>query len=592
MSLQLFSDTLDDDPATAACDGFVGADFATKPNLLAEGIVRAGENVWMDADRMVNTRPGLRMVSLLLENNEPLPADDEEMRIQGMGYYDTPDIERLIVARGGKLYAIHSDDAAALWTLLEGAPEIAPGPVRFCQMVDRLYYLDGAGVLRWCALIVNTWEHGTITKFSNGTDMPAWQFLCAHQFRLCLVQRGGHRMYVSAVGQASAEADWIVTDNVRVGTGEGDPIRSLVSAMGGGLGVFCAGSVWSIDSSDPVVGNWSIMKVTDIAGCAEGNTVVAVGQDIYFLSQWGVCSLGALQTTDSISPASTISAPIQPFLDRINWSQIRNAWATVWGDLYLLALPLDEDTLPIKIFPFHLRTKTWMCPWTAKLAPLLLREEPTGPLALETEAGEFLIDEAGPAPVGNVLADETTGTQGAVDLIPFRGFSCGIISRFGGLSETIIGDSNGRVFLLDPSWEKDDSLPNRSQEIPSWVTTKSLDFEFPSHLKQPFWMQVLFFKSTARGVQLNLVRDGLLSWPDTALEECEKIERFETMGGAAFFPITFPIHFQRTSSFEVKRHIRDMPRFLECGLQIHCARGRLRLRSVRFATFLDTPELL
>lgn len=105
-------------------------------------------------------------------------------------------------------------------------------------------------------------------------------------------------------------------------------------------------------------------------------------------------------------------------------------------------------------------------------------------------------------------------------------------------------------------------------------------------------MQVLFFKSTARGVQLNLVRDGLLSWPDTALEECEKIERFETMGGAAFFPITFPIHFQRTSSFEVKRHIRDMPRFLECGLQIHCARGRLRLRSVRFATFLDTPELL
>ncbi|EIQ00749.1 hypothetical protein OpiT1DRAFT_05305 [Opitutaceae bacterium TAV1] len=585
MALALFNDALDDDPATAGCDGFTGSDFASKPNLLTPDTLRAGENVWMDADQLVQTRPGLRFAALL---HDAAPLAETSARVQGMGYYDTPEIERVLAARAGKIYEIAGDGPGAVSGALAGVAVSPAGAVRFAQLVDRMFYVDGAGRLRWSIYTPgDLWTHGEVTQFSNDTDMPLWRTICAHAFRMLAVDKDGRRIYVSAVGEANAAANWQQTDNLRVGTGEGDPIETVISAMGGNVIVLCSGSAWSVDTTEASPGAWVIIKVTDVAGCVAGRTAVALGQDVIFLSRWGVVSLGALATTDSINAAATLSAAIQPLIDRINWQAIGSSWATVWGDLYLLAIPLDTEAMPTRIFPYNVRTRRWMTPWSAALSGLLLGELPGGAAVLGDEAGQYLVDET-----GTLLLDSGRPPAQPLDLVEFEGFSAAVVSRFGGRAETLLGDSTGRVLKIDLSYEKDDNSPDSSQDVPSWATIKSHDFDLPAHMKQPFWLQVLFNKSTARGVQLNLVRDGLLTYPDRTLEECEVIDNLITTGTLGVFPIVFPLQFRPNAMFTVKRHIRGFPRFIECGLQVYCARGRMRLRTVRFAAFVDTPELL
>lgn len=582
MGLNLFNDALDDTPVSAGSDGFSGADLAAKPNLLAPDLVRNGRNVWMDANQLVQTRPGLRFNNLLHTGT----LAEGTTRVQGLGYYDTPAIERTLAVRNGKLYEVDGADVSAPITVIEGPEPSASLAVKFAQLVDRMFFTDG--VLRWVHFAAGGggWTHGTVTKFSNASDMPAWASICAHGFRLLAVETKGYKLYASAIGQANAEADWVQTENIRVGTGEGDPITALISGQAGNLIVLNLGSIWVVDTTAPAMSDWVIRKVTDVAGCVEGKTAVSLGQDVIFLSRYGVVSLGALADIYSISAAQTLSAPVQPFIDRINWAAIGSAFATVWQDLYLLAVPLDNETLPTVILPFNVRTRRWMTPWTATLGGVILGELPGAALIVD-EAGQFVEDEA-----GNLILDGGASPAEPLEAVPFEGFSAALVTRFLGRQETVIGDSTGRLLRLDPNYEKDDNTPTDSQDVPSWATLKAHDFDAPEYEKQPFWLEVLFQRSTATGVQLNLVRDGLLTFPDRLLDDCEIIERPITTGTLGVFPIVFPLQFKPNATYRRTFHIRGHPRFRECGLQVYCPRGRLRLRSARFSAFLDTPTLI
>jgi hypothetical protein len=581
MTLSLFNDSLDDVPVSAGCDGFSGVDIASKANLLSPDIVRDGRNVWMDSNQLLQTRPGLRFNVLLNTGTAGLASP----RIQGLGYYDTPLIERTLAVRAGKLYEINGADVSAPFNELTGPTPDPTANVRFMQLVDRMFYVDT--VLRWAHYDSGPgWTHGTVTAFDTAAPMPDWLTICAHGFRMLAVESKGYKIYASAIGQAKDAADWVQTENIRVGTGEGDPITALISGQAGNLIVLNLGSAWVVDTTDPQLANWIVRKITDVAGCVEGKTAVSFGQDVIFLSRHGVVTLGALANIDSISSAQTLSAPVQPIIDRINWAAIGNAFATLWQDLYLLAVPLDNETHPSLILPFNMRTRRWMTPWAATLGGVILGD--LGGASLFTdETGLFLEDED-----GNLILDSGGSPADPLEAVPFEGFSAALVTRFAGRQETLIGDTTGRLLKIDPSYEKDDNGPADSQDVPSWVTLKAHDFDFPQHDKQPFWLEVEFRKSTANGVQLNLVRDGLLTYPEQSLDDCEIIARPLTTGTLGVFPIVFPLEFKPNANYRRTFHIRNQPRFRECGLQVHCPRGRLSLRSARFSVFLDTPNLI
>lgn len=542
----IHNNALDDESVDAMAEGFTGVDMSTKSTRLPAGRAQLGLNMWADLDTILKGRPAFRFVSLL--NTSPGAGPH---RVQGMDYYDTPGYEAILAVREGKLYEMTGAGNSQPNSHLAGPTYSTTAQVTFSQLVDRMFGCDGT--IRWH--IYNAgWTHGTVTQFSDTTAMPTWRLICAHQFRMIAVDADGNRLYVSAVGQAHNSADWVKTDTLRVGSGEGDPITSVISAQGGRLIVVCERSAWQVDTNNVSVANWTVTRITGLTGCVARRTAVAFGQDLLFLSRYGVTSLGALQAADSINPQNTFSAPIQPIIDRINWAAVDTAWGTAWRDLYLLALPLDGNTQPKHLIGFHTRTGSWTTPWQAALPS---QEVATGPTVTAT----------------------------------FDGFTAACVTRFAVKQETLIADSCGRILRIDDSAETDESAADASHAIEQYVTLRAFDFDVPKHWKQPFWTEVEFYRSTASDVQISLVRDGLQAYPDKALAECECIAEGLVTGQLTTWPLVFPIVFQANETYRRPYHIRHFPRFREAAIQVHAAQGRLALRSVVLSAFIDTPTL-
>jgi hypothetical protein len=544
MSLALFNETKDDTPDKTGAEGFAGCDALTDPTRLGPETIRAGENIWFDADLLAQTRPGLRFNTALTRT----AVGAEAVKVRGLGYYDIPAKEAVLVSGDGKLYEITGAGNAATSNVLTPTPS-ATATAHFAQLVDRMFYSEGT--LRWSLWSGVAWSHGSVTAFSNAAAMPAWGVICAHGLRLLAYDPATDKIHASAVGQASAAGDWVQTENIRVGTGEGDPVLALISGQNGFLVVIKERSAWYVDTSDASVGNWSSRRITNLAGAVAGRTAVQVGQDVLFLSSFGVVALGALATTDSISPAANLSRPLQPFIDRINPAALGTAWATLWRDHYLLAVPLDAATQPSHLLPFNTTTRRWGAPWACTM------------------------------PAHSVGAG-----------VAFTGWSGAVVANFGAVQETLLADNTGRVFRLDRTYEKDESAPNVTQDIVSWLTIRACDHGLAENWKQPLLAIVEWFNSTGADVQINLVRDGRRSYPDLALNACEVIAANLATNALMTFPIKFPWQFQPNAGYTRQFPLRGRGRYKHASLQIVSRKNRLKLRAARLASFVDAPDLM
>lgn len=546
--MRLFNEALDEEPVDKSAAGFVGMDAVKPPRDLPPSLVRAGRNMWADVDGILQTRPSFKFNSLL--NTSPGAGDK---RVQGAGYYDTPVIERVLAIREGKLYEVQSAGNNATNAHLAGPTPSATNDAHFAQLIDRMLYVYGTAAVGWSIYSGGAWSHGTVTQFSDATAMPSWSFICTHGQRAFAYDPATNKLYASAVGQAHNAADWVKTNNIIVGDGTGDPLKRAISSQSGRLVVLNEASAWWADTSSATVANWTTGRITSKTGCVEGKTAVEIGQDIYFLSRHGVVSLGHLQALDSISPATSLSAAVQPFIDRINWSAISSAWATTWNKLYVLALPIDNGSVPTLLLCYNTLTQRWSTPWTCTLAD----------------------------------ADLGGGITGGT----FTGWTTAVVSRFGAKDETLVCDNTGRLLRLDATGEDDESAAATSQDIESWATTSAWVFDYPRNYKQPFWVSFEFFQSTATSVQVNLVRDGLRAYPDRALDECEIIVENLSTNNQTTFPLVFPLIFQPNDAYSKSFTIRDKARFQEAGIQFVSASGRLKLRLVTMAAFIDSPVL-
>lgn len=546
MSLALYNDALDDVPVKEQSDRFIGSDNSAKPTRLAENMIRRGENMWMDVDGLLRARPGLRFNALLATTT----AAPDSTRVQGMGYFDTPARERTLAVCQGDLREILTDGNNATTNLLLAASTATNVAVTFAQLVDRMFYTEGT--IRW-AYNSGAWSFGTVTTFSDATAMPSWRTIVAHGFRLLAVDADGIKIYASAIGNAETNTNWVKTDNIRVGTGEGDPIVRLVSSQSGYLIAVTERAAYQIDTSSSTVANWVVRKITGLTGCVDGKTAVEIGQDVIFLSRYGVVTLGALVDTISLNPSTTLSAPMQSYIDRINWTSIAKAWATAWRDLYILALPVDSDTYPTLLLTFNTRTGQWGTPWKCTL------------------------------PNAN-LGGGNTAT--------FTGWAAGLVVRFSTKQETLIADTCGRVMRLDDVYEKDDQTASVSQEITSWATLRSHHFGAEEAFKQPFWLEIDWYNSTGSNVQVNIVCDGLKTYPEKALVDCDIVDSGLGTNNVTSFPIIFPLVFQANETYRRSWSLRGMSRCREVAVQIVCQQGRMKVRTVRIAAFIDTVALV
>ena len=317
-----------------------------RPNLLNRDQFSDGKNVDVDTFGTVVTRKG----------TVKFPSTAHSTNIQGLAYYDNPTAtkERLISATGGNLYRCDASEIS--WTQLTGAKNTvhATNQVDFVQLVDKMFVADGSSKMRM------------ITNDANST-VPS-----EHGLEFTSITSHTNRLFGFGVSGQPDDALWAsdvldgttwntTTNQIRIGGHSGDPIRALHSWHNFNLLVFKERSVYIVNT-DPsllLAANWWIKKVSDRVGCIARRTVAQVGGDCFFLSRFGVMSVGQImEGAQTIVEPQPISTPIRDWIDKINWSKANTSCATFWNNRYLLSVQIGSDT-PNYTFVYNTVTRSW-----------------------------------------------------------------------------------------------------------------------------------------------------------------------------------------------------------------------------------------
>lgn len=331
---------------------FIGGQVSgVRPNLLNQDQFSDGKNVDVDTFGTVVTRKG----------TVKFPSTAHSTNIQGLAYYDNPTAtkERLISATGGNLYRCDASESS--WTQLTGAKNTvhATNQVDFVQLVDKMFVADGSSKMRM------------ITNDANST-VPS-----EHGLEFTSITSHTNRLFGFGVSGQPDDALWAsdildgetwntTTNQIRIGGHSGDPIRALHSWHNFNLLVFKERSVYIVNT-DPsllIAANWWIKKVSDRVGCIARRTVAQVGGDCFFLSRFGVMSVGQImEGAQTIVEPQPISTPIRDWIDKINWSKANTSCATFWNNRYLLSVPIGSDT-PNYTFVYNTVTRSWTGYWS------------------------------------------------------------------------------------------------------------------------------------------------------------------------------------------------------------------------------------
>jgi hypothetical protein len=149
--MPLYIDTTDDVLAIAGSPSFEGGQASgITPSSIGNNQASELFNMTISPSGNLQTRQGIETVSTNVSSGSA---------IQGMHYFDTPNIEEIIVACNGIIF---KSTSATSFATTAGTVTSGAVPVNFSQFNNRLYYTDGASNLHF--------TDGT-TVFRQGTTL-------------------------------------------------------------------------------------------------------------------------------------------------------------------------------------------------------------------------------------------------------------------------------------------------------------------------------------------------------------------------------------------------------------------------------------
>jgi hypothetical protein len=446
-------------------------------------------------------------------------------KVQGLSELDTPLIEKLLAACNGGMYEFDG----SIWTPALGyAPSTASVPVEIVQGINRLYLTDGIQNL-------HEWNGTTFTDLGTGSPAPPIvKYLIWHTSRMFGAGNilENDTIWVSDFLDAGSLAWDYSTRSFRVGGGEGDAITAIASWHGFKLLAFKNNSFYVVDADPQLdVANWVIERVSDNIGCVSHRSVAMVGNDAYFLSRDGVRSVIRTTTDNQNEVSLPLSFPIQPIIDRINWTYADKSTAIPFDNKYMLCVPLDGATEPNAILVFDTRFQRWSGRWLGMNA------------------------------------------------------TCFLISKLGNIKRCLFGSTDGRVirWLHDADDTLDSTYQDDGVDIATSVKTRAFRFNEPIALKNGWNILMEFFKSRAKANAFAILDQGE-DEPIASNFDTEEIENQLPLPQLPFNLATIKNNSRR--AFDLADHRS----FLEIQFKITSNSKKLSLKSMAASAFVNTVE--
>ena len=160
--MPLYIDTTDDVLAIAGSPSFEGGQASgITPSSIGNNQASELFNMTISPSGNLQTRQGIETVSTNVSSSSA---------IQGMHYFDTPNLEEIIVACNGRIF---KSTSATSFATTAGTVTSGAVPVNFSQFNNRLYYTDGASNLHFTDG-TTTYRQGTsvlsITVTNDGSS--------------------------------------------------------------------------------------------------------------------------------------------------------------------------------------------------------------------------------------------------------------------------------------------------------------------------------------------------------------------------------------------------------------------------------------
>jgi hypothetical protein len=530
MAGEQFFDSLDDEVQFQVSNNFQGGVVSNaRAALLKDNQLSAATNVDLNLAGEVVTRRGSIALGGIVGGSSNAAG------IQGMFWYSTSTNEYLVAVNKHKLYNWNGTtwtNFGAAWTSTDDN-----AMTQFDQVSNKLYFCNGT-------VNLHSWDGTTLVDLGNAANNqpPATPRMCvSHTNRLVVVGAAANRnvIYFSQFSDGTVydKAKWSIT----IGDAN-DEITAIHSWTGFNLLVFMRHSVWVINCDpslqlqdvDGTVQFFEVKPIHNQLGCIAGNSVAQVGNDVFFLSQHGVYSVGRLIASGSATEIGPdLSYPIHDKIERLNLAAASSAAAIGFGNKYMLSYPVDASSSNNAQEVWNDSLKCWSGTWTGWNASCFAYCSPTG---------------------GNLMR---FGTEDGG----------GLVKEW--LDYTQLSNETAATFQ--------DSGVN----IPTSLTTKAYTFGGLSNLKTPYCFRMDFYKSLASGnLTVQFDRDNPVT-----------IATFIGSGGTGItFPLTFPILFPAIKTLPNNVALQNKEQFSEVKFTLATTSAKLNLVSCAAGAWEDTLD--
>lgn len=200
---------------------------------------------------------------------------------------------------------------------------------------------------------------------ADSTGGPIAKYMIKHDNRLIL---GGmadkpSRVMFSGKLQNSEKFHWSQGGGyIDIDIDSGDNITGL-GVFQNKIIVYKEKSVWELTLGTVTIGNWTLTNptvraITNSHGAISSKTIIAVENDVFFLTRNGVYVLGYEPNILNVLRTNEVSARVRPLFDNISYADLQNASAEYIDKRYILSFPTVKKT-----FVYDRERLAWTGPW-------------------------------------------------------------------------------------------------------------------------------------------------------------------------------------------------------------------------------------